>query len=110
MAALRKKRPPKRKPAKPSVTPWKVEQLRFTAFLHAIPESIEKWWKCTTDEPPEVTSSNLREAKQRYEGTFERGRFILQSELNRVDWVVVVQVPLEEEYLEAPNIGLLDDV
>jgi hypothetical protein len=105
-----RKSPSAKKGQKPVRADWKVELIRFTAFLPTTPDEVQSWWSKTVGQPPETTLSNVREAKQRFEAPIGSGRLVLQTELNRVDWVLLAQINFDREIVEPPNLGGLSEV
>lgn len=90
---------------------WRVELMRLTAFMPAINISeTDKWWETVVGEPPDSKTSRLKGATQTLEGHLGVGKLLLNVDVNRVDWLTVPDVSVDQEIKEPPNIGVYTEV
>lgn len=86
---------------------WKVESLRFTAFLNpGVSLDWSNWWMDIVGEVPEAKIERPREGTIREEGPFLWGRLVLAVEPLRVDWVLSGDI---KETFEKGTLDFLPD-
>lgn len=69
---------------------WEIQQLRATAFTLTPPgpTEAEDWWLQATGQQAEETQSRPREGVRQQNGNFKEKRLILNSQPDRVDWLL----------------------
>lgn len=96
---------------KKDASSWRVELMRLTAFMPAINISeTDKWWETVIGEPPDSKTSRLKGATQTMEGHLGVGKLVLNVDVNRVDWLTVPNISVDQEIKEPPNIGAYTEV
>jgi hypothetical protein len=90
---------------------WKVESFRLTAFTNASAAAdADRWWTEVAVAPAESKTQRMQGAVVSMEGHFGAGRLVLNIDLSRVDWINIVEVSLDHEFAEVPNMGFFADL
>ncbi len=85
--------------------------MRLTAFMsESYGADVDKWWEAIVGEPPEAKTEKVRESVRTLEGHLGNAKLILNSALDRVDWLLGVDIDVTQDFQETPNIGLYTDV
>jgi len=85
---------------------WQAQLLRFTVFANLETE-LPRWWKEVVEEEPDKIDAQPKQKLYKYESTYGLGKLILQTQLNRVDWVHIVGDP---NGTEISTLGTYKDV
>lgn len=77
---------------------WEIQQLRATAFTLTPPSPTEPedWWLQATGQQAEDIQSRPREGVLQQNGEFKESRLSLNSQPDRVDWLLGDQSPMPD--------------
>ena len=91
---------------------WEVEYLRATTFISPqdIDEIIEyAWWEKTIGSKPKEDHINYQQRVREQKGMLDNNRLIMLSQLDRIDWTVMIEKQDSDKPLGIPTIGSLSD-
>lgn len=72
----------------PDLSAWLPQVLRITVFVDVADRAQqESWWESRMGKPPETRITRPAENIFQDEGAFEGGRFILNTQPGRADWI-----------------------
>ncbi len=74
-----------------SIEDWQVENIRLTIFPSAQPDE-QTWWADIVGRPSDNIFLQQRPRIRREEGIFEKGRLVLATSADRIDWLFVINL------------------
>ncbi len=95
----------------PSLPAWEVNLLRLTAFPSPTANiSNQDWWSEIVGETPQTITQSPKTGEYHAEGLLRSGKFRLDIQPNRIDWVLTIAESTPLPFSGFQTIGIFPDI
>lgn len=84
---------------------WEAEHLRLTCFVQGAPITHQNWWEQICGNPPESSTTRMRDAHRVDEGKFGCGVLSLEVQPGRIDLVLRPLIDERNPIMGIPVLG-----